>query len=78
MTAFDKQVGGEHYKGYKISPFEFFFSNKIPFHKADIVKRILRYDCPTGKGIEDITKIRHELDLIEELERYKVLKKGKK
>lgn len=66
VKASERQVGGSHYKGYKIQPWEFFQINNIPFHKADIIKRILRYDSPTGKGKEDLDKIRHELDLIEE------------
>jgi len=66
-TALDKQVGGSHYKQYKIQPFEFFLRNDIPFHKADIIKRILRYDHETGKGREDLEKIKHEIDLIIQL-----------
>lgn len=67
-SALDKQVGGNHYKSYVIQPYEFFIKNKIPHHKAAIIRRILRYDHPTGKGLEDLEKIRHELDLIIELE----------
>ena len=67
MSALDKQIGGNHYKEYKIQPFEFFHVNKIPFPQADIIKRILRFDKPTGKGREDLRKIRHELDMLEEL-----------
>jgi len=68
MSAFDKQVGGSHYKEYVIQPYEFFFVNKIPHHKAAIIRRILRYDHPTGKGQEDLEKIAHEVELIRELE----------
>jgi len=68
MSAFDKQVGGSHYKEYVIQPYEFFFVNKIPHHKAAIIRRILRYDHPTGKGQEDLEKIIHEVELIRELE----------
>lgn len=71
QSALDTQVGGSHYKGFKIQPFEFFIANKIPFHKADIIKRILRYDLPTGKGFEDLRKIKHEIDLIIQLEDFK-------
>lgn len=69
---FKTQVGGSHYKEYVIQPYEFFFLNKIPHHKAAIIRRILRYDHPTGKGLEDLNKIRHELNLIEKLEREKL------
>ena len=68
QSAFDAQVGGTHYKQYKIQPYDFFFKNDIPHHKAAIIRRILRYDHPTGKGKEDLEKIRHEIDLIMELE----------
>ena len=33
-----------------------------------IIRRILRYDHPTGKGMEDLRKIAHEIELIMELE----------
>lgn len=69
--ALSVQIGGSHYKGFKIQPFEFFIANQVPFHKADIIKRILRYDLPTGKGIEDLNKIKHEIDLIIQLENRK-------
>jgi hypothetical protein len=71
--AFSKQVGGSHYKDFVIEPFEFFFANKIPHHKATIIRRILRYDHETGHGVNDLLKIRHEIDLIIELEGYKAL-----
>lgn len=60
----EKQIGGNHYKGYAIEPFEFFYVNNIPHHKATIIRRILRYDHPTGGGIKDLKKIKHEVDLI--------------
>lgn len=74
--AFKKQVGGSHYKGFTIEPFEFFFMNNLPFHKA-IIKRILRYDMPTGGGMEDLEKIKHEIDMIIELEEEKAVNQKK-
>ena len=71
MSALDKQVGGSHYKDYKIQPYEFFLKNQIPHHKAAIIRRILRYDHPTGKGIIDLQKIAHEIELIIEIEGWK-------
>ena len=68
MSALDEQIGGSHYKQYKIQPYEFFLKNQIPHHKAAIIRRILRYDHPTGKGMEDLEKIKHEVDLIVEIE----------
>jgi len=69
-SALDKQVGGSHYKSFKIQPFEFFHANQLPFHKADIIKRAMRYDLPTGKGREDLEKIKHVVDMLIELEDY--------
>lgn len=67
---FNVQVGGSHYKQYVIQPYEFFFKNNIPHHKAAVIRRILRYDHSTGKGMEDLLKIKHEIDLIIKLEGY--------
>ena len=69
-SALDIQVGGQHYKHFKIQPFVFFHANQLPFHKADIIKRIMRYDLPTGKGLQDLEKAKHEIDMIIELEGY--------
>ena len=66
-SAFDRQVGGSHYKQYAIQPYEFFFHNNIPHHKAAIIRRILRYDHETGQGLTDLKKIIHEVELIMEL-----------
>lgn len=67
-NALDTQIGGDHYKGFKIQPFEFFLHNQLPFHKANIIKRIMRYDLPSGGGLEDLNKIIHEIQLITDLE----------
>ena len=72
LSALERQVGGNHYQHYKIQPYEFFIKNKIPHHKAAIIRRILRYDHPTGRGLEDLEKIKHEIDLIIELEHWEV------
>ena len=42
--ATDVQIGGDHYKNFKIQPYVFFHANQLPFHKSDIIKRIMRYD----------------------------------
>jgi len=68
MTALGKQIGGNYYKKMKIQPYEFFLSNRVPHHKAAVIRRIHRYDLPGGQGIKDLDKIIHETELIEELE----------
>jgi len=67
ISAFDRQVGGNYYKQYQIQPYEFFFKNKITHEKAAIIRRILRYDQPGGKGLQDLEKIMHECQLLIEL-----------
>ena len=65
-SALDRQVGGDHYKGFAIQPVEFIQKNRLGFLEGCIVKRVCRYDRPTGKGLEDLEKVLHELDLLEE------------
>jgi hypothetical protein len=67
----EEQVGGDHYKSWKMQPFEFFWLNQLPFHKADIIKRIMRYDLPGGKEGEDLDKAIHECQMIKQLHNYK-------
>lgn len=68
MSALEKQVGGDHYKGFVIQPVEFIARNKLGFLEGGIIKRICRYNKPGGKGWEDLEKIKHEVDLLIELE----------
>lgn len=66
-----KQVGGDHYRSFAIQPAEFISKNDLRFFPADIIKRICRYDLTGGKGLEDLEKIKHEVDLIIALEGWK-------
>lgn len=59
-----RQVGGDHYKNAKIQPIEFITANKMQFLPGCIVKRAYRFDKPGGKGVKDLEKIKHEVDLI--------------
>lgn len=58
------QVGSNHYKTFEIQPIEYTMANKLNFLQGCVIKRITRYDQPTGKGIEDLEKIKHEVDLL--------------
>jgi hypothetical protein len=64
--AIDKQIGGKHYKDFKIQPIEFITKNKLSFIQGCIVKYICRYDKKNGK--EDLKKIIHYCELLQELE----------
>lgn len=60
----DVQVGGNHYKGFKIQPVEYTMENGLNFLQGCIVKRISRYNQEGGKGIQDLEKIKHECDML--------------
>jgi hypothetical protein len=68
MSALENQIGGNHYKHFRIQPVEFVTANKLSFLQGCIIKRICRYNLEGGKGIQDLEKIGHEIDLIIELE----------
>lgn len=62
MTALDTQIGGDHYKNFPIQPVEFITKNKLGFLEGCIVKRLCR------KRFMDLKKIKHEVDLLIELD----------
>lgn len=66
MSALNEQVGGGHYKGYKIQPIEFFHANNIPFAEASVCKYAIRHRDKNGKA--DLLKAIHILQIIIELE----------
>jgi UDP-3-O-acyl-N-acetylglucosamine deacetylase len=66
MNPKDKQIGGSHYKNYKIQPIEFMVENKIPFLEGSVIKYVLRHR--EKNGIQDIDKAIHYLELLKEIE----------
>lgn len=67
LSALDVQVAGGHYKSMKIQPVEFIHANGLGFLEGCIVKRISRWRAKDG--IQDLEKIKHEVDLLIELEK---------
>ena len=61
LKATDKQIGGKHYKEYKIQPIEFIVTNKLDFIQGCVIKYICRFD--KKNGVEDLEKIKHYCDL---------------
>ena len=57
----DNQVGGSHYKFFKIQPYEFIFKNDLSFFQGNVIKYVLRY--PYKNGVEDLQKIIHYCQL---------------
>lgn len=69
-SALDVQVAGGHYKGKRIQPVEYISANNLNFLEGCIVKRITRWrDKPAKERFEDLEKIKHEVDLLIEMER---------
>ena len=68
-SALAVQIGGEHYKSRAIQPVEYIHANDLGFLEGCIVKRITRWRDKAG--IEDLQKIKHEVDLLIELEQQK-------
>ena len=64
--AFDEQIGGSHYKRFKIQPTEFCQVNKIPWCESNIIKYACRWR--EKGGIQDLYKIKHYVDLLIQLE----------
>lgn len=66
----DVQVAGGHYKNKKIQPVEYIHANNLGFLEGCIVKRITRWrDKPAKERFEDLEKIKHEVDLLIEMEK---------
>ena len=59
---FFKQVGGSHYKKYKIQPSRFINDNKILFAEGNAIKYICRHQDKDGK--QDLEKAIHYIQMI--------------
>lgn len=66
MNALDKQVGGNHYKKFKIQPAEFCHINQIPYLEATAIKYLCRWR--DKGGFDDLDKAIHFIELLKELE----------
>jgi hypothetical protein len=62
MKSFKKQVGGNHYKNYKIQPVEFIIKNNIGFVEGNIIKYVLRFK--EKGGVNDLEKAKHYIELL--------------
>ena len=62
MKSFKKQVGGSHYKKYKIQPVEFIIKNNIGFVEGNIIKYLLRFK--EKGGVQDLLKAKHYIELL--------------
>ena len=54
----DIQIGGDHYKKYKIQPIEYIQQNNIPFIEGCVIKYVTRWR--DKNGIKDLDKAIHQ------------------
>ena len=66
MSALDKQIGGKHYKKFKIQPIQYITANNIPYIEGNIIKYISRWR--DKGGIDDLDKVIHYVELLKEME----------
>jgi len=57
----ERQVGGSHYKDFRIQPYEFISKNNLSFFQGNVVKYVCRY--LSKNKIEDLQKIIHYCEL---------------
>lgn len=60
-----KQIGGQHYKGYGIQPWDYIIANKIDYLEGSAIKYITRWK--EKGGIDDIRKAIHFLEKLIEV-----------
>jgi hypothetical protein len=65
MKANEIQVGGTHYKGKSIQPWDYIAANDIGYFEGNIIKYISRWK--DKGGVDDLKKARHYLDKLIEL-----------
>lgn len=66
QSPLNNQVGGNHYKQFKIQPIEFIHANGLDFLQGNVVKYICRFRQKNGRA--DLEKAKHYIDLLIQLE----------
>lgn len=66
MSAKDTQVGGSHYKKYKIQPSEYTYANGLDWFQGESIKYVTRHR-DKGKA-QDLDKAIHILQMYREFE----------
>ena len=61
-NSLDIQVGGNHYKLFKIQPVEFTVKNGLCFLQGNVIKYTVRHKFKNGK--QDLEKAAHYLQMM--------------
>ena len=75
MSVWKKQVGGDHYRKYKLQPSRFVTENKLLYPEGCVIKYVIRHQDKGGK--QDLEKAKHMIDMIIERD-YEEKKKKEK
>ena len=70
LSSLTDQIGGTHYKEFKIQPIEFCFVNNIPYIEATAIKYLCRWR--KKNGVEDLEKAKHFIQLLIDMETQKL------
>jgi hypothetical protein len=66
VSAFDEQIGGNHYKLMMIQPTEYILANNLGWCEANVVKYISRWR--SKGGVDDLRKVVHYTQILIEQE----------
>lgn len=69
LTANDIQIGGEHYKGKAIQPWDYITSNELGYLEGNVVKYVSRWK--DKNGVADLEKAAHYITKLIELQKGK-------
>lgn len=69
LNELNRQVDGNHYKGFGIEPMEYIIANDLNFLQGNVIKYMARYKLKGG--LTDLRKAEHYLAIIIELEEQK-------
>ena len=63
QSAYDKQIGGNHYNKFPIQLADFINKNKLLFAEGNAIKYIMRHPHK-GSGKQDLEKAIHYIEMI--------------
>ena len=66
MSSWDRQVGGTHYKQFKIQPLEYALENNLGVCEHAVIKYVSRWQLKGG--VDDLRKAKHYIDILIERE----------
>ena len=72
-NSWDTQVGGDHYKKYKIQPMHYSMSNDLNPLQHSVIKYVTRY-LDKKAPVDDLRKARHCIDMLIDVELDKTYK----